>query len=272
MELDVKNKLEGGLTFKVSRFKEVIKKTRPHKHDAYYELVFLSEGEGFHWIEEEEFRVTAPEFYLLQPGQVHYWQFTAVPKGFVVLFTEEELDALTERSLVDLHRRLSASRRVALTREKFPQALLTALYREYKAPARFSRAFMHGLLQALMAMVLQQAEAVEVDLPRSSLFDRFKSLLMQEGPRLHRVADYAEKLHTTPQNLNGICRRQAGLSAGALIAQDLLLEAKRYVLHTDLTMNEIADLLHFSDASHFVKFFKRHEGLTPLQFRTRHFK
>src|SRR5690554_8217759 len=89
MELDVKNKLEGGLTFKVSRFKEVIKKTRPHKHDAYYELVFLSEGEGFHWIEEEEFRVTAPEFYLLQPGQVHYWQFTAVPKGFVVLFTEE---------------------------------------------------------------------------------------------------------------------------------------------------------------------------------------
>lgn len=153
MELDVKNKLEGGLTFKVSRFKEVIKKTRPHKHDAYFELVFLSEGEGLHWIEEEEFRVKAPEFYLLQPGQVHYWQFTAVPKGFVVLFTEGELDALTERSLVDL-----------------------------------------------------------------------------------------------------------------------LMEAKRYVLHTDHSINEIADLLHFNDASHFVKFFKRHEGSTPLQFRNRHFK
>ena len=46
MELDVKNKLEEGLTFKVSRFKEVIKKTRPHKHDAYFELVFLSEGQS----------------------------------------------------------------------------------------------------------------------------------------------------------------------------------------------------------------------------------
>src|SRR5690554_7008813 len=97
MELDVKNKLEGGLTFKVSRFKEVIKKTRPHKHDAYFELVFLSEGEGFHWIEEEEFRVTALEVYLLQPGQVHYWQFTAVPKGFVVLRSEEHTSELQSR-------------------------------------------------------------------------------------------------------------------------------------------------------------------------------
>jgi len=46
--IDTKNKLDEGLTFKISRFKEQIKKTNPHKHEEYYELIFLSAGEGFH--------------------------------------------------------------------------------------------------------------------------------------------------------------------------------------------------------------------------------
>jgi hypothetical protein len=47
-KIDIKNKLDKGLSFKISRFKEQIKKTNPHKHDEYFELIFLFEGEGFH--------------------------------------------------------------------------------------------------------------------------------------------------------------------------------------------------------------------------------
>lgn len=72
-QIETKNKLDNGLTFKFSRFKEQIKKTSPHKHDDYYELIFLSEGEGFHWIESEKYLVSTPEFYFLKPGQLHYW-------------------------------------------------------------------------------------------------------------------------------------------------------------------------------------------------------
>jgi AraC family transcriptional regulator, transcriptional activator of pobA len=81
-QIDTKNKLDGGLTFKISRFKEQIKKTKPHKHDEYYELIFLQEGEGFHTIEAEKYMVAAPDFYFLKPGQLHYWQFTSIPKGY----------------------------------------------------------------------------------------------------------------------------------------------------------------------------------------------
>ena len=73
--IDIKNKLDEGLTFKISRFKEQIKKTKPHKHDEYNEFIFLSEGEGFHCIESEKFMVSTPEFYFLKPGQLHFWQF-----------------------------------------------------------------------------------------------------------------------------------------------------------------------------------------------------
>ena len=64
--IDIKNKLDEGLTFKISRFKEQIKKTKPHKHDEYYELIFLNDGEGFHCIEFEKYMVSTPEFYFLK--------------------------------------------------------------------------------------------------------------------------------------------------------------------------------------------------------------
>ena len=55
--IETKNKVEDGLVFKISHFKRKIKKTKPHKHDDYHELIFLQEGEGFHQIEEKQFLI-----------------------------------------------------------------------------------------------------------------------------------------------------------------------------------------------------------------------
>ncbi|WP_293010634.1 AraC family ligand binding domain-containing protein, partial [Mongoliibacter sp.] len=92
--ISTKNKLESQELFKISRFKPLIKKTKPHKHEGYFELIFIAEGEGFHWIETESYQVQTPDFYFLKPGQLHFWQFTAIPKGYVMMFKEEFVDAV----------------------------------------------------------------------------------------------------------------------------------------------------------------------------------
>lgn len=114
-QIDIKNKLDEGLLFKISPFKEVIKKTRPHKHDEYFELIFLKEGEGFHTIEEEKFIVSTPEFYFLEPGQLHFWQFTSIPKGFVIIFKGSEFDAVKENDLAEFYRLLSLNTRIGFS-------------------------------------------------------------------------------------------------------------------------------------------------------------
>lgn len=272
-QIDIKNKLEAGQTFKVSRFKEVIKKTSPHKHDEYYELIFIKEGEGFHSIEDEKFIVTAPEFYFLKPGQLHFWQFTAIPKGFVILFTGKEFDLINESELIEMYRLLSRNTRIDLKSAGFPEPILTGIFTEYQQNNRFSKPIMHGLLKALIGKLLQLAEnETQHSIVPDSLFERFQQLLTTECPRLHKVNEFANLLNTTPQNLNAVCRKQGNKSASEIIASRIFLEAKRYILHTDNNINEIADILAFSDTSNFVKFFKKSEGVTPAQFREKYFQ
>jgi AraC-like DNA-binding protein len=272
-KIDIKNKLDEGLTFKVSRFKEQIKKTKPHKHDEYYELIFLSQGEGFHCIELEKYMVLTPNFYFLKPGQLHYWQFTSIPKGFVILFNDNEFNAVNENVLIDLIRKLTDTTRLKIQSDKYPIHLLEEIYNEFQNNTQYSKEIIHGLLKALFGKLLQVKEENPNNQTQSQpIFERFMTFLVKECPRLHKVNEFADLLNITPQNLNIICRKQTGKSASEIISNQLLLEAKRYILHTDNTINEIAEILSFTDASNFVKFFKKHENITPIQFRDKHFQ
>ncbi|OFX26247.1 MAG: hypothetical protein A2041_11770 [Bacteroidetes bacterium GWA2_31_9b] len=271
--INIKNKLDEGLTFKISRFKEKIKKTSPHKHDDYYELIFLSAGEGFHWIETEKYMISTPEFYFLKPGQLHYWQFTDIPKGFVILFKANFFDNLKETDIINLYRQLKEKFRIPIPNNYNPEAIFNELLQEYSENSVYSTHIIHGYLRALFAKMLQLAEiqSQEKNVPVTT-FEKFQDLLVKECPRLHKVNDFSGLLNTTPQNLNIICRKHSGKSASELITSQLLLEAKRYILHTDNTMNEITYTLSFNDPSNFVKFFKKHEKITPAQFRSKYFQ
>lgn len=271
--IETRNKLDLDLNFKISRFKEQIKKTRAHKHDEYYELIYLSEGEGFHCIESEKFMISAPEFYFLKPGQLHFWQFTSIPKGFVILFREACFDGLTENDLIKLYRQLGKTTRISVQNSTFHESILTGMLNEYNLNRDFSEQIIHGLLRALFGKLLQSDHDTESK-PSAphAVFDHFQHLLVRECPRLHRVNEFAALLNTTPQRLNSLCRKRTGKCASELIASQVLLEAKRYILHTDHTINEIADLLSFNDASYFVRYFKKAVGLTPVKFRGKYYQ
>ena len=210
---------------------------------------------------------------ILKPRQLHFWQTTSISKGFVILFNDSQFDGIIENDLIDLYRQLSENTRIRIPIEKYPEHILSDILNEYTLNTNYSQRIIHGLLRALFGKLLQVAEKNTRESNRpTSIFYKFQQLLMKECPHLHKVNDYAKILNITPQNLNAICRKRLGRSASEMITHQLLLEAKRYILHTDDTINEITDILSFSDTSNFVKFFKKYEGLTPIQFREKHFQ
>ncbi|MGA0560600.1 AraC family transcriptional regulator [Larkinella sp. VNQ87] len=264
----LKSKLETPALFKLSRFKEVIKRTKPHQHDGYFELIVLLEGAGFHWVDTQLIPIAPPMAFFLSPGQVHCWQLTAIPKGYVLLFRPDFIDPLHSPDLYPLVQQLEQDREVMLTDTVSVTDLLTAIEKEYQTPTRHSPVVLRGLTQVLLARILEfRTSEAPVRTGREAVFRRFTDLLRKPVNQTMRVFHFAEQLGVSPQHLNAICRRVSGRSASELITHQVILESKRHLLHTDQTITEIADRLCFSDPSHFVKYFKKKTGHTPVAFR-----
>lgn len=100
-----------------------------------------------------------------------------------------------------------------------------------------------------------------------TLLKSFKRLIETNFIELRFPKQYAALLYITPNHLNALCNDLLGISAGQLIRDRVILEAKRLLINMELSIAEISDKLAFSDPSYFIKFFKKHVGSTPDKFR-----
>jgi AraC-like DNA-binding protein len=126
-----------------------------------------------------------------------------------------------------------------------------------------------GLLKALLAKILDVAKPlINKKQSKADLYQSFHELLHHDKIIKNKVAYYASRLKTTPQNLNTNCRKAINQSATEVLSEFIISEAKRLLLYTDNTVSEISFSLDFKDPSHFVKYFKRFTKFTPHSFRS----
>lgn len=102
---------------------------------------------------------------------------------------------------------------------------------------------------------------------KEELFEQFLQLLFEHCKEQHVVTFYAEKLFITPQYLSLILKELTGKSANKWIDDALIVEAKILLKAPQATVQQVADILHFSDQSTFGKFFKKHMGISPMEYR-----
>ncbi len=100
-----------------------------------------------------------------------------------------------------------------------------------------------------------------------ALYNDFLKSVSQHFLSVRKVSEYADMLHVSPDHLNRAIKSCSAKTAHEHIDEMLLMEAKTYLLHTFLTIAEIAYKLEFSDPSHFNRFFKKYCGQTPADFR-----
>jgi len=81
------------------------------------------------------------------------------------------------------------------------------------------------------------------------------------------IRDYARDIGMTPAHLNRICRHITGKSALQIIHKRMMIEAKRDLVYSTMTVGEIATVMGFGDAAYFSRFFTRNAGLSPAQYR-----
>lgn len=99
------------------------------------------------------------------------------------------------------------------------------------------------------------------------LFSSFCRLLVEHGRSQHDVGFYADKLCVTPCYLSKVTFKTLGISPKKLIDRQIIIEMKRLLVSTDLSAKEIAELFHFDNTSYMGRYFRRHTGMTPTEFR-----
>lgn len=129
-------------------------------------------------------------------------------------------------------------------------------------------AFVAFLLELANILVGKNDTLIRPTLSRKEeLLNQFLQLLFEHVKEHHVVTFYAEKLFITPQYLSLVLKELTGKSANKWIDDALIVEAKILLKMPQVTVQQVADHLHFSDQSTFGKFFKKHIGVSPMEFR-----
>jgi AraC-like DNA-binding protein len=271
-QLDIKDRSEHSPFLKASPFRKNTRKTAPHRHNSYLELVFLSAGGGTHTIDQQVYEVRPPVLFFIRHEQVHHWDLgsEAEPDGYVLILKKVFVDNSIDGELKRMLSRIDKLVCVYLEECSVIRQLFVLLASEQVMETGSSFLFAEAILKALFVKILQLAgPSIDRSFHQRDLYQTFTELLTQGRPQKDKVAHYAALLNTTPQNLNAVCRKAADLSAAGVLAAYIVDEAKRMLAYTDQTIAEVAFALSFKDPSHFVKYFKRHTTQTPQAFRAR---
>lgn len=118
---------------------------------------------------------------------------------------------------------------------------------------------------------MQSTAAKENPVPKlsrgESIFKRFIELLKVHGSTVRSIPFYAEQLAITPNHLSAVVRQHSGLSVMEWLHRTTITEAKVLLKHSDLMIYQIGNELNFDEPTAFNRYFKKHAGVTPLQYR-----
>lgn len=249
---------------------------RAHRHRNLFQILVIERGGGEMIFETARRPFAAPCAILMPPTIAHGFRFTPdETDGWVVSFTEDVATALGEDTGSALARlkQLAAEPVVPLSNpaENARLVSLCAQLHEESLLAREGyRLAMRGLLVLIAVEVARRAAHRSMpDAPEagSPVVDNLRALIEQHFQDQRQLGFYADKLAMTVDRLNDHVKRATGVTAGHLIRQRVLTEAKRQLVFTAEPIQEVAYRLAFSDPSHFARFFRKQTGITPQTFR-----
>jgi AraC-like DNA-binding protein len=246
---------------------------QPHRKD-YYLFVLVKSGANRHWIDFVPYTVKPDTFYFTVPQQVHLKEHSGPTAGLIMSFTDEFLQMEDNRILQQLPiiQNPAAAHEIKLSPANltFIEDTMRKMLVEFKADGTWRNqmlsSWMRVLVIYLSRLYSEQYNETCITL-NYCLLKSFQALIAEHYTTQHDVAAYAEKLNLTPGHLTDVIKQQSGKTAITHIHERLIVEAKRRLLHTELSVKQIADELGFEDAAYFNRFFKRLTDTTPIAFR-----
>ena len=251
---------------------------RAHRHRNLFQILMVEQGGGEMIFEASIKPFTAPCAVIVAPNVAHGFRFHAdVTDGWVMSFSEDVAVMLGGGSgeAVAQLKAMAAEPIIALDPEG-GGARVSAFCRDLYQEGFLARDGHRIAIRALLALVAIEVGRQSASLartgsvtlaPADTTVEALKRLVEENFRKERQIGFYAGHLAMTPDRLNDHVKRATGVTAGHLIRQRILTEAKRDLVFTARPINDVAYELGFTDPSHFARFFRKQTGMTPQDFR-----
>ncbi len=227
-----------------------------HRHDFYF-ILLVSKGGGVHEIDFVEHRIAENTLSIMRPAQVHRLELQADTEGYWLAFNKDFeflstvkdtlLRKATSWNFYNLHRRdvsvMSSILQIILSEYRLKNADF-----EHVIKAGLEILLIHFLRFSQKKQLLSQ----ETNQYQQEKLNEFLHQLETNIGSVKQVAAFAEMVHLSPYQLNSITKSLLGKTVSELIDEQILLEAKRYLLGTPYQISQIALQLGYMDVSYFI--------------------
>jgi len=254
----------------------------PHRHD-FFEVLYLLKGSGYHVIDGNKYEIKPPCVFFMSPGQAHKLELSNDIEGYIFIFTADFylLNRSNQNSLIEfpffytIHQ---DNPPLPLENEndiRFLESLFRQSITEISQSGNYTIDLLRSILDLILTTCAARYKVSENMLNKGKgqiLVKRFFHLLEENHQKNLSLSDYSGMMGVTPNHLTQTVKLLTGKTSSQIVKAKQLMEIKRLLVHTNLSVSEIANQLNFDDQSYFTKFFKRETGITPIQYRTETFK
>lgn len=240
--------------------------------DDHYIFFLVEQGSASLMIDFNEVHFTESILYYVLPTQVHARIRNQVAEGWF-LAVDTSLVAPEYRNIFEsrlLNQQAYPLNEVHL---KQYQNLLTLLKEKYDGDDNdpFYVTVVHALLQSFIAIAAScysENSGMNLKVSRPAQITReFKNLILSELRTTKSPALYAAMLNVSESYLNEALKKTTGFSVSYWIQQEVMLEAKRLLYYSQLTVKEISHNLGYTDHSYFSRLFRKVTGISAIAFR-----
>lgn len=247
---------------------------RPHRHESFFQILYIDAGSGDAIFAGIPHAITPPAVITVPPRLNHGFRFSRDIDGFVITVLISHLKAspggrsrlgtwLADPHLTLLDTRDEDAAHVART--------LRRLGQEFAGHRNGRNDLLDAYLTSALLLTARIAQKADDESNPGDESERRMEMLqglIQRHFRSHKpAAFYAESLGISPAHLSRIVRSRTGHGAHELITRKLLDEAKRELVFTFATVQEISYRLGFADPAYFSRFFMKQTGQTPRAWR-----
>lgn len=241
-------------------------------------IAICTRGSGRIGVDMREFELLPNTLIVIQPRNfVSVSGFSEDFKCSAIAFSKAVVDELLPKftdilPLLMQHRAEPVTHLPAADAE-WLRSFYVVLHKEINRPAsKFRRSKIMCLIQAALYELLDinlrnTPQLTESRTRKKEIMARFLLQVSEDFREERSVAYYAQKLCITPKHLSSVVKGISGKTAGEWIDNYVVMEARVMLKNTDLTIQEVADALHFANQSFFGKYFRSHTGMSPTAYR-----